>query len=115
MKNLTTLVALATFACANINVAHAADPSRCRSETLRYADLDLTTVEGAATLFQRLNGAAARVCYDPRLGNTPDWSQQYSHCTKAAIGGAVAKIDVPTVTAFAAGHGIHPFKEARCN
>jgi UrcA family protein len=114
MKSMTTLVALATFALSNVSIAHS-DMTQCRSETLKFADLDVTTVDGAAALFQRLGDAAERVCRNPLLGRSPDWTQAYSHCVHDALGGAVAKVNTPAVVAFARQHGVYPLTDKLCN
>lgn len=113
MKNLTALVALATFTFSNVTFAHV-DMTQCRSETLKVADLDVSTVDGAAALFQRLNHAADRVCRDTQLDRALDWSQGYAHCVSKALSDAVAQVNAPAVIAFAKKHGVYPLKDARC-
>ena len=46
-----------------VSTAHAGDQPR--SETVKFADLDLTTTAGAEALLGRIHRAALRVCNEP--------------------------------------------------
>lgn len=75
--------------------AHAGDtaPAPKRDDVVvRYADLNLTTVEGARTLYARLSSAAERAC-----GNAPktpalERQMQYKACYDGTLTRAVEKI-----------------------
>lgn len=75
-----------------------------RSTTIRYGDLNLATITGAATLYQRIQGAARFVCGEQgrSLVEQRDWRD----CYHAAINDAVATVNSPTLTA------VHRSREA---
>jgi UrcA family protein len=83
--------------------APAADPSGARSETVSYRDLNLSTIEGATTLYLRIKHAANRVCDDPRTGIA--YFQAWRSCYQAAIADAVAKVNNPLLTSVHGGKG----------
>jgi UrcA family protein len=74
----------------------AGEPSR--SIKVSYADLDLSTAAGAATLYSRIRSAARQVCgpegviyYDMR-----GWKR----CFNGAVSDAVTKVNSPRLTAL---------------
>ena len=67
-----------------------------RSVTVNYRDLNLSTIEGATTLYERLKGAARRVCDEPTSGL--DQHRAYQACYRAAIADAVTKVNNPLLT-----------------
>ena len=68
-----------------------------KSLKVSYADLDLSTQAGAATLYSRIRSAAKTVCgYD-------DSSYRhfaFTRCFKQAVGNAVAQVNNPQLTAL---------------
>ena len=72
---------------------HAAD--QVRSETVKFADLNLDTPAGVETLYGRIHAAARRVCQQPagELAATRG-------CIAKAESEAVGKVNVPSLTAF---------------
>ena len=48
--------------------AASAGPAAAHSVTVNYRDLNLSTIDGAITLYQRLKGAARTVCDGPVTG-----------------------------------------------
>lgn len=54
-----------------------------RTERVQYADLDLKTEAGVATLDRRLSLAIRRVCYTPNSRSTWEMAEE-SHCRKIA-------------------------------
>jgi UrcA family protein len=107
MKTVITLIAAATFATASFSIAHADTSIEPRSVTVRFADLDTTNVQGAAVLFRRIRSAAESVCKDLRPDRQLGLMQQYDNCLRVALGNAVAEIDRPMLTAYAAARGVH--------
>lgn len=102
--SLTTLaaLALASFAAAAGAAPTGGAPP---SMTVRYADLNLRTPEGVASLYRRLTAAASQVCplaYTPDL-HTQELSKQ---CQHAAIERAVRAIGNPMLARVATDHGI---------
>jgi UrcA family protein len=105
MKNLTTLVAVATFAVCSFTAARADSAFEPRSVSVRFADLDTTNVQGAAVLYGRLKSAAESVCKELDSPRDLGLMQRYAACIHLALGNAIATIDRPAVTAYAVAHG----------
>ena len=72
--------------------AHAGD---VRSETVKFADLNLGTPSGVQALYKRIHEAAERVCEQP-----PGQSQAVKACAAKAESDAISKVNVPLLTAF---------------
>jgi UrcA family protein len=72
--------------------AHAGD---ARSETVKFADLNLGTSAGVEALYGRIHAAAWRVCEQPagELAAT-------RACTTKAESAAIGKVNIPLLTAF---------------
>jgi UrcA family protein len=108
MKNLIPMAVVAIVAARGIaqaGVPPAAPAMVSRSVTVRFADLNTTSAEGAAALYGRIKHAARNVCeyagleiYDRGTGAT-------DICMRDAIDDAIMKVDRPAVTAYAAGRG----------
>ncbi|HXZ58723.1 MAG TPA: UrcA family protein [Steroidobacteraceae bacterium] len=77
-----------------ISTAHATEP--VRSETVKFADLNVDSPAGVQALYDRIHAAAKRVCssYDP--------FQQIAagSCTRKAEARAIEKLSLPQLTAF---------------
>jgi UrcA family protein len=67
--------------------------------TVRFADLDLSKLDGAATLYRRLNQAAAIVCSSMENKGL-SMSRQHRDCVDGAIAGAVAKVGRPMLSQY---------------
>ena len=104
MTKLTPLIALTALACCSAASAHDS-VSFVRHEAVNFRDLDVTTLQGAQVLFERMRDAASRVCSDPRVGSWPDSRSLYVQCVNDAMADAIATLDRPTLTALAAKHG----------
>ena len=72
-----------------------------RTMTVTYRDLNLSTVAGATTLYQRIKGAARSVCGDE--GRGLDEQRQWRSCYRGAIAGAVATVHSPLLIAVHSG------------
>jgi UrcA family protein len=89
------LVALASAVCllgtAQAPASDTADAQH--SVTVSYRDLNLSTVDGATTLYRRISGAARLACgeRDHSLFEQRHWKS----CVQSAIAGAVATVDNP--------------------
>ncbi len=71
-----------------------ADP-QLRSETVKFQDLNVSTPAGVEALYSRIHAAAKRVC------SAPDWEwYRELPCAKEAEATAIAKVNVPALTAF---------------
>jgi UrcA family protein len=108
MKNLTTMIAVASFALSIGTIAHADSTPEFRSVTVKYADINTTNDQGAAALYHRLASAAKSVCRDFEPGRRLGLMGQYKSCVHNAISSAVADVDSPAVTAYAAERGVVP-------
>ena len=72
-----------------------------QSITVKYRDLDLSTVEGARTLYGRISAAARDVCgYE---GHSFTDEAFWRGCYRGAIADAVAKVNNPLLTAVHTG------------
>jgi UrcA family protein len=83
------------------------EASESRSMTVSYRDLNLSTIEGATVLYQRLRHAATAVC-DERGTTAVDSYQVWQACYRAAMADAVRKVNNPLLTALHSGNGKPP-------
>ena len=72
------------------------------SWTVSFADLDLSQMDGAKTLYRRLDFAARKVCAAIEPSSTADLVrlQRWQTCTRNAVSRAVVKLDRTTLTAY---------------
>jgi UrcA family protein len=73
--------------------AHAGDQGR--SETVKFADLNLSTQAGVEALYKRINAAAWRVCRQPAGEQAAART-----CERKAESDAIGKVNAPLLTAF---------------
>lgn len=106
MKNLNILVAAATIAICGATIAQADGAFVPRSVTVRFADLDTASAQGAAVLYRRLQSAAESVCRDLEPGQELARRRVYANCIQTALGNAIVKVDRPAVTTYAVAHGV---------
>jgi UrcA family protein len=104
---LTWLVSLAGIAATavvlcllSITPAWSSTPGE-HSVTVSYRDLDLSSLEGARTLYRRIQSAAKQVCgyQDADLIEQSIWRS----CYRNAIADAVGKVNSPLLTAVHTG------------
>ncbi len=105
MKNSIILVAIAAFITCSVTVAQA-DTFEPRSVLVKFADLDTSNAQEAATLYWRLNSAAESVCQDLEPGRELARLRVYNFCVHTALSDSIVKINRPAVTAYAAAHGV---------
>lgn len=72
--------------------AHAGD---ARSETVKFADLNLNSSAGVETLYGRIHAAARHVC-----GQSAGQLTTVGRCMRRAEDDAVGKVNIPALTAF---------------
>ena len=72
--------------------AHAGD--QVRSETVKFADLNLGSPAGVEALYGRIHAAARRVC------DQPAGEAVIRACMTKAESEAIGKVNVPLLTAF---------------
>src|SRR4029077_1697225 len=82
------------MACALV-ASNAYADGQVRSETVKFADLNLGTEAGVEALYRRVHAAAWRVCEQPagRLADTRT-------CMTKAESEAIGTVNVPLLTAF---------------
>jgi UrcA family protein len=73
------------------------------TKTVKFADLDIQTVEGAKVLYQRIRLAADQVCQE--LNSDPVMREAAQGCIDKAIDNAVKKVNAPYLTALRFGNG----------
>ena len=107
MKMLTLPAALAAFAACHLTVAQADADFGPRTERVYFGDLNITTRSGVAEIYGRLDGAAHRVC-DPDLGRSFFVLVPPARCIDKALGDAIAAVNEPALTAYAATRAASP-------
>jgi UrcA family protein len=108
MKNLKILAATAVVAFASGTSAWADSNLEVQSITVHYGDLNPNNSQGAAMLYQRIKIAAETVCGDLGPARSLVLLSRYGSCVHGAIGAAVAYVNRPAVTEYAAARGIVP-------
>lgn len=88
----------------SLGVARAATPAdEVPSVVVSYRDLDLSTAEGARTLYKRISAAANKVC-PPDDGGQPLLRARNRACREAAIDRAVHAVNNAQLAALQAEH-----------
>jgi UrcA family protein len=94
-KCLFACAAAMLLAC-GLATSNALADDEVKSETVKFADLNVDTQAGVETLYSRLHSAARRVCFqtDPTL--------QYAAtgCIRNSLARAVEKVNLPLLTAY---------------
>ena len=99
----TMLMLAGTFgvtAGAHAGDAHGDALARHDDVVVRYADLNLATMEGTRTLYARLSAAAERACGNEPRKASLNQKIQYSACYESALNKAVTKIGHQQVRAL---------------
>src|SRR5579864_7764477 len=86
-----------------ISLAHAVPVPDAPQMIVRFTDLDLTRVDGAAVLYKRLRAAAETVC-GPREDRDPAQATAFKKCVQSALGSAVMRVDRAELTAYYRAH-----------
>jgi UrcA family protein len=87
-----TAAMLLTFV--GVSTAHANE--QVRSETVKFADLNMGTPSGVQALYDRIHAAAKRVCSD----GDPFQQIAANACARKAEARAIEKVSLPQLTAF---------------
>jgi UrcA family protein len=97
---LTSLAALAAVAYGSACPAGPLDQYVTHSVKVSFADLNLDSQAGAATLYRRIQNAARQVCSpdpgDRAIQRYRDWKS----CYDTAVGNAVGKVNSPLLSAL---------------
>lgn len=72
-----------------------------RSQTVKFADLDLSKSPGIETLLSRIRRAAGDVCSPQPQVNDIGAHKDYNKCVSGAVDGAIAKVNNPRLSALA--------------
>ena len=99
--DLSGVIAIAIFSALVSSfaaVCRAADTGDMPKAIVKYADLDVSTSMGAATLYNRIRFAAEGVCAPLDHGDLASKMHQ-GICVKQAIEGAVTEVNRPALTA----------------
>jgi len=97
---ITTVLAASILSLSALD-AQAAAPTDVYSVTVQFADLNLDSKAGIVTLYQRIKGAARRVCGD-QANERLVAKHTYAVCLDLAVSTAVARIDRPTLSDYVA-------------
>jgi UrcA family protein len=89
-----TLITVAAFAGAAANAEDAVP-----SQAVKYGDLNLSSAQGAATLYKRIEAAARGVC-PPANGRQIDQIASQKSCYDQAIARAVRQVNSSTLSAY---------------
>jgi UrcA family protein len=102
-RGVLAAAVLGALACGLSTVCTAAEPMDAPQTTVKYADLTISTPDGAAALYNRIQWAARQVCgrFD---GASLTSHGRMRECTQKAIADAVAKVDQPALFAVYNAH-----------
>jgi len=108
---LRTLIAgaiLSALAISYATASRADDDLSPPQVVVRFGDLDVSTSQGAATLYRRIRGAALNVCSRMYVDEQAyKWHQ--NACLQKVIGDAVIQVNRPLLSAvFASKFGASP-------
>lgn len=91
IRHVLTAAVVGTLVSGFAFPAAAADDTGVRSITVKFADLNVSSPEGAAALYARIRSAAKSVC-SPAESSYP-FSTAYSICVRKAIADAVTRVN----------------------
>ena len=93
---LASALALAVLA----TPANAAEARQRMAEPVTYADLDLSSEAGAATMLKRMRYAAREICDDTPRRRSLAQNTRTRQCVDGSLDRAVARLNEPAVTAL---------------
>ena len=108
LKTLTA-AALATAFVAGFAMAQSADArdlTNTPSQTVNYADLNISTKDGATELLGRIHRAASRVCRSMYPTGNLNAAMERGECMTTAVEIAVHDVNAPTLTALYEGRDV---------
>lgn len=94
------IIGLAALFIGSVAEASPADFQKGSSEKVKFSDLDLSKAEGVRVLYQRIEGAARRVCNRDAEPGDPRWHSHWRYCYKAAVAKAVSDVNNQWLTAM---------------
>jgi UrcA family protein len=96
-RRLIAATAVSAFAASFTVIAHANQSTDVPQVIVKYADLSMSSPQGAAALYHRIWGAAVTVCRP--LDDSLRSKQAMGACIHKAVADAVAKVDQPALSA----------------
>ena len=100
-RRLQLLCLALAAALAGVAQAQDFDAHDVHAVRVKYADLDLSTLAGASTLYRRISGAARFVCGDKERGI--EGRRMWESCVRATVTDAVTAVHSPVLTTLHAG------------
>jgi UrcA family protein len=88
--------AIATLLACVLASSNAFAGDEVRSETVKFQDLNVDTPAGVAALYNRIHGAARRVCAQ----SDPVAARGVGACIRKAEGKAITDLNLPGLTAY---------------
>lgn len=104
MKNLNTLIAIGLSAF--VSCAQASNTTDEASVVVKYSVRDLARERGPATLYAKIEAAAASLCQNYTFGHSPAQLTPYQKCVGALVGRTLAMVDRPELSSYAAARGV---------
>ena len=98
MKTLSTLI-FGMAITLSMLTASAGDTIVTKSQVVHFSDLNLSSDAGIRTLYQRIRGAAQRVCGDADRSLRLE-QPNYQTCVRKAVDDAVSQVNKPALTAM---------------
>jgi UrcA family protein len=97
---------LGALALSFASVSSAEEDTTPPQVVVKFTDLDVSTSQGAATLYRRIHSAAVNVCWR-MYNNELAFRLHKDGCLQKAIADAVTKVDQPALSAvFASKYGM---------
>jgi UrcA family protein len=107
-RNLLAGMVLSGLAFNFATASRADDGTAPPQVIVRFADLDVSTSQGAAALYGRIHGAAIDVCLR-MYGDEQAYKWHEKACLQKVIGDAVIKVNRPALSAvFASKYRVSP-------
>jgi len=98
-RRLIAATAVGAFAAGFTVIAHADQSTDAPQVVVKYADLSVSSPQGAVALYHRIRGAAVTVCRPLDDGSLAS-KQAMAACMHKAVADAVADVDQPALSAI---------------
>jgi UrcA family protein len=106
MNKLTAMFAVATIAGLSCASADAGTLPDVPAQAVRYQNLQTANAQDVAALYRRIDAAAGTVCGQRLAPGSLAVSTGWRGCVQNALRHAVADINAPAMTAYAAAQGV---------
>ena len=98
LQRMTTTVLFSALALSFAAMCPAGDTTGANQSTVKYADLNVSSPQGAASLYARIRMAADKVC-QPLYHTDLASKMRMDNCIRKAIADAVTKVNQPALFA----------------